>query len=73
MVKTQLSTKLNHHMITEMGSVITEYGLWNSKPSYYMIKKEEGGNLTILFICRHSLSPFSEIIHGYYDVTMPLS
>ena len=62
MMKTQLGTQLNHHLITEMGSVISDYGLWNSKPSYYMIKKKEGGIPTILCICRNFLSPFCQII-----------
>ena len=72
MMKTQLSTQLNHHLIMEMGFVISDYGLWNSKPSYCMIEKEESDNITILYICRHFLSPFCEIIYGYNDVTMPL-
>ena len=51
--------------------MISDYGLRNSKPSYYMIEKEERGSLTILCICRHSLIPFCEVIHGYNDVNMP--
>ena len=72
MTKTQLSTQLNHHLIMEMGFVISDYGLWNSETRYYMIEKEEGGSITILCICRHSLRPFCEIINDYNDVTMPL-
>ena len=71
MTKTQLGTQLNHHMIMEMGPIISEYGLWNSKTIYDVIEKEEGDSLTILCICRHGLSRFCEIIHGYDDVTMP--
>ena len=52
--------------------MISDYGLWNSEPSYYMIEKEEGGSLTILCICSYSLTPLSEIIHSYNNVTMPL-
>ena len=52
----------------EMGSVISNDGLWNSKSSYDMIEQEESGSLTIFRICRHGLSPFSEIINGYDDV-----
>ena len=72
MTKTQLRTQLNHHLIIEMGSMINDYGLWNSKPSYEVIEKEEGGILTILCICRNFLSPFCEIIYSYDDLTMPL-
>ena len=71
MMKTQLGTQLNHLLITEMGLMISDYGLWNSKPSYDMNEKEEGSNITILYICRHFLSPFCEIIHSYDNVTMP--
>ena len=58
MTKNQRSTQLSHHLIMEMGSVISDYGLWNSKPSYYAIEKEEGGNITILCICRNFLNHF---------------
>ena len=71
MDKIHLSTQLNHHLIPEIRSLVSNYNLRESKPSYYMVKKEEGSSLTILCICRHSLSPLSEIIHAYY-VTMPL-
>ena len=72
MMKTLLGTQLSHHLIMKMGSMISDYGLWNSEPSYDVIEKEEGGNTTILCIFRHCLSPFCEIIHGYDDVTMHL-
>ena len=52
--------------------MISDNKLRNFKPSYYMVKKKEGDSLTILYICRHILSPLSEIIYDYYDVTMPL-
>ena len=73
MTKTQLSTQLSHHLITEMGSVISDYGLWNSKPSYYVIEQEEGSSCSILGICRNFLNPFCKIMYGYNDVTMPPS
>ena len=70
MMKTQLSTQLNHHLIMEMESMISDYGLRNSKPSYNMIKKKEGEGPAILCICSHFLNPFCKIIYGYNDVTM---
>ena len=70
MTKTQLSTQLIHHLTMGMESMISDYGLWKSKPSYYMIEQEEGDNLTIFSICRNFLNPFFEIIYGYDDVTM---
>ena len=71
MTKTQLSTQLSHHLITEMRSVVSDYGLWESKPSYHMVKLEEGVSISILCICRHFLSPFCKVIDSYDDVTMP--
>ena len=71
MMKTQLNTQLSHHLITEMGSMVNDYGLWNSKPSYHMIKQKEGSSVSILCICMHFLIPFCKIIDGYDDVTMP--
>ena len=64
MTKTQL--------IVEMRSLFSDYGLWNSKPSYHMTKQKEGGSLSILCICRNCLIPFCKVINGYDDVTMPL-
>ena len=71
MTKTQLNTQLSHHLITEMGFVVSDYGLWNSKPIYHMIKQKEGGNISILSICRHFLIPFCKVYNSYDDVTMP--
>ena len=36
-----------------------------------MIEQEESESITILYIFRHGLSPFCEIVNGYNDVTMP--
>ena len=56
-----------------MISVISDYVLWDSKPSYYMIEQKKGGCVAILYICRDCLNPFCKIINGYNDVTMPLA
>ena len=71
MKKTQLSTQLSHHLIVEMISVVSDYGLWNSKPSYHMIKQEDDGSISILYICRNCFSPFFKVINDYIDLTMP--
>ena len=73
MTKTQLNTQLNHHLITEMGFMVSDYGLQNSKPRYHMVKQKEGGSLAILDICRHCLNPFCKIINVYNDVTIRLT
>ena len=72
MAKTHLSTQLIHHLISEMRSVVSDYGLWDSKPSYHMIEQKESDSLAILYICRHCLSPFCKVINDYDDVTMSL-
>ena len=72
MEKNQLITHLIDHMIPEMRSVVSDYSLRDSKPSYHMVDYKEGGSLTILCICRHCLIPFCEVINDYDHVTMPL-
>ena len=38
MEKTQLSSQLSHHLILEMRSVVNDYSLRDSQPSYHMVK-----------------------------------
>jgi hypothetical protein len=71
MSKTQLFSKLGHHEILKMATVISDDSLRDSKLSDDMIEYEQGCIFSGIIECRHHLDPFSEIIHGYDDVSMP--
>ena len=73
MVNAQPSTQLSHHLIAEMRSIFSDYGLWDFEPSYHMIKQKKGHSISNLCICRNFLSPFCKLIDNYDDVTMPLA
>jgi hypothetical protein len=72
MPKTQLLSKLGHHEIFKMATVISDDSLWDSKSSDDMIEYEHGCSFSSIIECRQCLGPFSEIIHSYDDVSMPL-
>ena len=44
-----------------------------SEPRNNLVEYEVRGYLTIRFNCRHSLSPFREVINIHYDMMMPPS
>jgi hypothetical protein len=71
MPKTQLFSKLRHHEISKMDTVISNDSLWDSKSSDDMIEYEKCCSFPSVIECRHHLSPFSEVIHSYDDVSMP--
>jgi len=43
----------------------------NLEPSNNLVEYEVRGYLTIGFNCRHSLSPFREVINSHYNMMMP--
>ena len=45
----------------------------NPEPSNNLVEYEVRGHLTIGFNCRHSLSPFREVINNHYDMMVPPS
>jgi hypothetical protein len=71
MPKTQLFSKLRHHEILKMATVISNDSLWDSKSSDDMIEYEQFYSFSNVIKCRHHLGSLSEIIHGYNDVSMP--
>jgi hypothetical protein len=56
-----------------MATVISDDSLWDSKSSDDMIEYEQGYSFSDIIECRHRLTPFSEIIHSYDDLSMPLT
>jgi hypothetical protein len=72
MSKTQLFSKIRHHDVLKMDIVISNDSLRESKSSDDMIEYEKCCNFSSVIECRHRLDPFSEIICGYDDVSMPL-
>jgi hypothetical protein len=71
MLKTQIFSKLRHHEVSKMSTMISDDSLRDSKLSDDMIEYEQGCIFSSIVECRHRLRPFSEIIHGYDDVSMP--
>ena len=47
--------------------------LRDTKPCNNMIEYELSSFLTVSSKCMHFLGPFGELVHGYDDVSMPLS
>jgi hypothetical protein len=72
MAKTQLFSKFIHHEFSKMATVIGNDSLRDTKSSNYMIEYEQCCSFPSVIKCRHRLGPFSEIIHNYNDVSMPL-
>jgi hypothetical protein len=54
-----------------MGAMVGDDGLRDIKPSDDMIEYEKCCYFHGVIECRHRLSPLSEIIHNYNDVSMP--
>jgi hypothetical protein len=71
MPKTQLVSKLRHHKVAKMDTVISNDSLWDPKSSNNVIKYEKGCNFPGIVESRNRLDPFGEIIHGYNNVSMP--
>ena len=72
MLKTQHFSKLGHHEISKMATVISNDSLGDTKPSNDMIEYEQFYSFPCVIECRHRLGPFSEVRHNYDDVSMPL-
>ena len=73
MSKTQLFGKLRHHEISEMAIMISDDSLRDSESCDDMIEYEHGCSFFGIIECRHRLGPLCEIIHGYNNVSIPLS
>jgi hypothetical protein len=71
MSKTQLLCKFRHHEIVKMITLISNDGLRDTKSSNDMIQYEQCSSFPSIIKCRHCLSPFSEMIHIYNNVSMP--
>lgn len=69
-MQTLLRSKLCHHIISKMRTMVSDDGLRVTKPSYDTIKKELSYSFTFRIICGHRLSPFSEIVIEDDDLTM---
>jgi hypothetical protein len=70
-VKDPNSGKFRHHEIAKMTTMVSDDGLRDTKPSNDMIEYEQHYSFPGIIKCRHRLGPFSEIIHGYDNVSMP--
>jgi hypothetical protein len=70
MSKTQLLSKFINHEIVKMTTMVSDYGLRDTKPSNDMIEYEQHCSFLGIIKCKHCLGPFSEIIHGYNNVSM---
>ena len=53
--------------------MVSEKLFQNPKSSNNLVEYEVHGCLTVGFNCRHSLSPFHEIINSHYNVMVPLA
>jgi hypothetical protein len=71
MSKTQLLDKFRHHEIVKMTTMVCDNGLRDTKSSNDMIEYEKCCSFPGIIKYRHCLDPFSEIIHGYDNVSMP--
>lgn len=72
MMQTQLSSKLYHHVMSKMRTMISNDGLRDTKSSCKMVENELSGSFAVNIRCGHHLGPFSEIINDDNDITMPL-
>jgi hypothetical protein len=72
MSKTQLLIKFIHHEILKMTTVTSNDGLRDTKSSNDMIEYEQRYSFPSIINCGHRLGPFSEMIHSYNNVSMPL-
>jgi hypothetical protein len=70
MAKTQLFSKLGHHKILKMTTVVNIDGLRDTKSSNDMIEYEQLCSFPGVIKCRNHLGPFNEIIHSYNNVSM---
>ena len=43
----------------------------NPEPSNDLVEYKVSGCLTVIFYCRHSLSPSREVINSHYNVMVP--
>jgi hypothetical protein len=71
MTKTQLSPQFTHHMVLEMGSMISYNSLLDCEMSDDVIEHKKCCNSAIVKKCRHSLNPFIEIIDCDDNITIP--
>jgi len=69
-MQTQPSSKIFHHVILEMRSMINNDGLRDTKSSYDMVKKKLSGSFNVNVTCGYRLGPFSKIINDDDDITM---
>ena len=51
--------------------MVSDNGLRDSKPGNHMIEKKLGSSLTVSCECRNCFGPFSEVVHGYDNITIP--
>jgi hypothetical protein len=72
MAKNQLFSKFRHHKISKVTTVISNDGLRDTKSCNDMTEYEQCCIFPSIIKCMHRLGPFSEIIHSYNDLSMPL-
>ena len=71
MTQAKLVCKFCHNNISKMTPMISDYHLWDTKPSNYMIEHENCSCFAVYLKCRHHLSPLSKIIYRKDDIRMP--
>ena len=54
-------------------SMVSDKLFWNPEPSNNLVEHKVSGCLTVGFYCRHSLSPFREVINSHYNMMVPPS
>ena len=55
----------------KIGTMISNDGLRDTKPSNNVIEHELSSYLTVSGKCRHCFGPFGEVVHGYDNISMP--
>ena len=58
-------------MILKVRAMVSDKLFHNSEPSNNLFEYKVRGCLIVGFNCRHSLSPFREVINSHYDMMMP--
>jgi hypothetical protein len=63
--------QFTHHLVLKMGAMISYNSLWDTASSDDVIEHKNSCIFAIVKECRHSLSPFSEIIDGKDNIIVP--